>query len=87
VTTLGLVNSYVDSNIQNGQTYYYVTTVVDDTGAESGYSNEASAVVPDSVPQSTTVSLETFRCGSRTGRSIAGGSPVCAGSSSVSAPQ
>ena len=44
VTTLGLVTSYVDSNIQNGQAYYYVTTVVDDTGAESGYSNEASAV-------------------------------------------
>lgn len=57
VTTLGLVTSYVDSNVQNGQTYYYVTTVVDDTNAESGYSNEASAVVPNLVSQSATISL------------------------------
>lgn len=57
VTTLGLVTSYVDSNVQNGQTYYYVTTVVDDTNAESEYSNEASAVVPGLVAQSATISL------------------------------
>jgi hypothetical protein len=57
VTTLGLVTSYVDSNVQDGQIYYYVTTVLDDTGAESGYSNEASAVVPNLVSQSTTVRL------------------------------
>ena len=62
VTTIGLVTSYVDSNVQNGQTYYYVTTVVDDTGAESGYSNEASAVVPDLVSQSATISLEGIPC-------------------------
>lgn len=57
VTTLGLVTSYVDSNVQDGQTYYYVTTVVDDTNAESEYSNEASAVVPNLVSQSATISL------------------------------
>lgn len=69
VTTLGLVTSYVDSNVQDGQTYYYVTTVVDDSGAESGYSNEASAVVPGLVSQSATVSLAAMPCGrvSRTG--------------------
>src|SRR5262249_58912238 len=46
VTTLGLVTSYMDSNIQNAQAYYYATTVIDNTGKESAYSNEASAVVP-----------------------------------------
>jgi hypothetical protein len=55
--TVGLVSSYVDSNVQDGQTYYYVTTAVDATGAESGYSNEASAAVPDGVSQSATIRL------------------------------
>jgi hypothetical protein len=67
LTTLGLVTSYVDSNIQDGQTYYYVTTVVDETGAESGYSNEASAVVPGLVSQSATIRLVPIPCRS-TGR-------------------
>ena len=30
-----------------GQTYYYVTTAVDTSGDESGFSNEATAVVPN----------------------------------------
>lgn len=38
--------AYTDSSVQAGQTYYYVTTAVDSTGAESGYSNEAQAVIP-----------------------------------------
>ena len=38
--------SYVDSTVQSGQTYFYVTTAVDSTGAESGYSNQVSAIVP-----------------------------------------
>ena len=59
VTTLGLMANYTDSNIQNGQTYYYVSTAVDSTGAESAYSNEASAVVPNGVSQSAAVSLVT----------------------------
>jgi fibronectin type 3 domain-containing protein len=84
-TTLGLVTSYVDSNVQVGQTYYYVTTVVDDTGAESGYSNEASAVVPNPVSQSATVRL--CQGVSRTKPSPFGSrSPVCGASSPVPAP-
>ena len=38
--------NYTDSTVQNGTTYYYVTTAVDSNGNESVYSNEASAVVP-----------------------------------------
>jgi len=38
--------NYTDSTVQNGTTYYYVTTAVDSSGNESVYSNEASAVVP-----------------------------------------
>ena len=38
--------SYTDSNVQSGSTYYYVTTAVDSSGAESGYSNETQAVIP-----------------------------------------
>ena len=38
--------TYVDNGVSAGNTYYYVTTAVDGTGAESGYSNQATAVVP-----------------------------------------
>ena len=38
--------SYTDSTVQNGTTYYYVTTAVDSEGSESGYSNQATAVIP-----------------------------------------
>jgi hypothetical protein len=38
--------SYTDSVVQNGTTYYYVTTAVDALGNESTYSNEISAVIP-----------------------------------------
>jgi Domain of unknown function (DUF4082) len=38
--------SYVDSSVSSGQTYYYVTTAVDSSNGESGYSDEAVAVVP-----------------------------------------
>ena len=38
--------TYTDSSIQAGQTYYYVTTAVDSSGAESGYSSEVRALVP-----------------------------------------
>jgi hypothetical protein len=37
---------YSDSSVVNGTTYYYVTTAVDAGGDESGYSNEASVVIP-----------------------------------------
>jgi len=38
--------SFTDTSVQSGLTYYYVTTAVDSTGAESGYSNQVSAPVP-----------------------------------------
>jgi hypothetical protein len=44
----GLVGTltYVDSSVQSGTTYYYVTTAVDSSSNESAYSNQASAVIP-----------------------------------------
>ena len=39
-------DSYMDSSVQGATTYYYVTTAVDSSGTESGYSNEAQAIVP-----------------------------------------
>lgn len=38
--------SYTDTTVQNGVTYYYVTTAVDSTGTESAFSNQAQATVP-----------------------------------------
>ena len=38
--------TYNDQAIQDGYTYYYVTTAVDNQGDESSYSNQASAYVP-----------------------------------------
>jgi fibronectin type 3 domain-containing protein len=40
------VLSYTDASVSNGTTYYYVTTAVDSTGAESTFSNEVTAVIP-----------------------------------------
>ena len=42
-TVTGSTYDYVDSPVTNGTTYYYVVTVVNSQGAESGQSNEASA--------------------------------------------
>jgi hypothetical protein len=41
----GVLN-FSDTSVQNGQTYYYVTTAVDASGQESGYSSEVSVVIP-----------------------------------------
>jgi hypothetical protein len=38
--------NYIDPNVQNGQTYYYVTTAVDASGQESVYSSEVSVLIP-----------------------------------------
>ena len=38
--------AYTDNTVSAGQTYYYVTTAVDGSGNESGYSNQAQAVIP-----------------------------------------
>jgi len=40
------VTSYSDSSVQSGSTYFYVTTAVDSSGMESGYSDVAQAVIP-----------------------------------------
>ena len=45
-TALDATTSYVDSTVQSGQTYYYVTTAVSAAGVESAYSNQAVAIVP-----------------------------------------
>ena len=39
--------TYTDLTVQSGATYFYVATSVDSSGAESSYSNEASAVIPN----------------------------------------
>jgi Abnormal spindle-like microcephaly-assoc'd, ASPM-SPD-2-Hydin len=41
-----LSTSYTDASVQAGQTYYYVTTAVDTTGKESGFSNQVKAAIP-----------------------------------------
>jgi len=38
--------SYADASVQNGQTYFYVTTAVDASGQESAYSSEVSVLIP-----------------------------------------
>ncbi len=45
-STPGAVLSYTDTSVLNGTTYYYVTTTVDATNAESVYSNQVTAVIP-----------------------------------------
>jgi hypothetical protein len=38
--------AYTDSTVVSGQTYYYVATAVNSQSEESGYSNQATAVIP-----------------------------------------
>jgi hypothetical protein len=38
--------AYTDNTVTAGQTYYYVTTAVNGSGNESGYSNQVQAVIP-----------------------------------------
>jgi hypothetical protein len=45
-SALDASTTYTDSSVQAGQIYYYVTTAVDSTGAESSYSNQIQASVP-----------------------------------------
>lgn len=46
-TSLDATTAYTDNTVVSGQTYYYVATAVDSSGNESGYSNQAQAVVPN----------------------------------------
>jgi fibronectin type 3 domain-containing protein len=45
-SALNASTTYIDSSVQAGQIYYYVTTAVDSSGAESSYSNQFQASVP-----------------------------------------
>jgi hypothetical protein len=45
-SVLDSATNYLDSSVQAGQTYYYVVTSADSTGAESTYSNQVQAVIP-----------------------------------------
>ena len=45
-STLDTTTAYNDTAVQDGVTYYYVTTAVNGQGQESSYSNESSAGVP-----------------------------------------
>jgi Abnormal spindle-like microcephaly-assoc'd, ASPM-SPD-2-Hydin len=38
--------NYTDSSVLAGQTYYYVTTALNESGYESSYSNEVQAIIP-----------------------------------------
>jgi len=38
--------NFTDTNVQSGNTYYYVTTAVNSGGQESAYSSPASAMIP-----------------------------------------
>jgi hypothetical protein len=38
--------SYVDPSVSSGQTYFYVATAVNGSNSESGYSSQATAVIP-----------------------------------------
>jgi len=46
ITSMNGDNTFTDSSVQSGQTYFYVTTAVDSAGKESAYSNQTQAVIP-----------------------------------------
>jgi hypothetical protein len=45
-SSLVTATQFQDSNVESGQTYYYVVTAVDSNEVESMYSNQASATIP-----------------------------------------
>ena len=47
-SVLDASTTYVDGAVQNGQSYYYVTTDVNSSGTESGYSNQVQITIPTS---------------------------------------
>jgi len=46
-SALDSTTAYTDNTVVSGQTYYYVATAVDAGSNESGYSNQATAVIPN----------------------------------------
>jgi hypothetical protein len=45
-STLDPSTTYTDNTVLGGQTYYYVSTAVDASGVESGFSNQVKATIP-----------------------------------------
>jgi len=45
-TSADSTTAYNDNTVVSGQTYYYVATAVNSASEESGYSNQATAVIP-----------------------------------------
>ncbi|HSZ61468.1 MAG TPA: choice-of-anchor D domain-containing protein [Terriglobales bacterium] len=45
-SSLDSTTAYTDNTVTSGTTYYYVTTAVNSSSEESGYSNQATAVIP-----------------------------------------
>lgn len=45
-TSMLPTNTFNDSSVENGNTYYYVATEINSEGQESSYSDETEAVVP-----------------------------------------
>ena len=45
-STLDPSLTFSDNTVMSGQAYYYVTTAVNSSGQESGYSNQVQAVIP-----------------------------------------
>lgn len=48
-SSLLTTTSYTDTTVTAGQIYYYVTTAVDSSNTQSGYSNQAQATVPTTI--------------------------------------
>ena len=46
ITSMNADTTFMDSSVQSGQTYFYVTTAVDGSGKESANSNQTQAVIP-----------------------------------------
>jgi uncharacterized repeat protein (TIGR03803 family) len=45
-STVDTNTSYTDTTVQGGQTYFYVTTAVNQDGTQSDYSNQTEATIP-----------------------------------------
>ncbi|MFN2614053.1 MAG: fibronectin type III domain-containing protein [Actinomycetota bacterium] len=84
LTTLGTVNSYTDTSVTNGTTYYYEVTAVNDVG-ESARSNEVAlkptAPAAPSAPQSLTAATRKGK--KNFGISLSWSPPSSSGSSAV----
>jgi fibronectin type 3 domain-containing protein len=45
-TALDGTTTFADSTVESSTTYFYVTTAVDSSGQESGYSSQVSVAIP-----------------------------------------